>query len=160
MSLPGELRNKIYSYVLESYKENELGMLPVLLCDTESPYSLHFRERGHSGWHKVNQLKYVCRQLYFETRFLGLKGHTHLYFPTIDGIHDYPGPAALQFLQTCAPAFCDSLQELSVDAQAMCRACNNQLSEDYLLKKELDSIKGSIANSHVQVRNAHHVCTW
>src|SRR5687768_13168203 len=64
--LPGELRNKIYSLVLECYDDWDLRMLPVLLCDPDSPYSLHVKDTRTDYWREVNQLKYVCRQLYFE----------------------------------------------------------------------------------------------
>lgn len=157
LRLPGELRNKIYSYVLDSYDDHELIMLPVLLCDPNSPFALHARDRdndnisnedesflwGRTGrmanwndsitklgsanmvWHEVNQLKYVCRQLCFETRSLGLRGHSKLCFPNHPILVD-DAPAVgddkegleakvVRFLKTITPTHLADLDTIFID---------------------------------------------
>ncbi|KAF2640180.1 hypothetical protein P280DRAFT_549978 [Massarina eburnea CBS 473.64] len=84
LSLPGELRNRIYQYVLtegvvEVKEEANNGKILFCLCrkgskpgdvvskpnKNTSIYGKHSRE--------LNQMKYVCRQLHIETKGQGLK---------------------------------------------------------------------------------------
>ena len=63
LQLPGELRNKIYEYALTE----ERG----LVAYANSPCVLRTFRRGPDR--ESNQLKYVCHQLYAETRDLALR---------------------------------------------------------------------------------------
>jgi hypothetical protein len=152
--LPGEIRNRIYDYVLKSYDTGELAMLPVLINEPESPYSLHTRHYGEKSaqWYEVNQLRYVCRQLYFETRYIGLHGHPTFYFPVVKNAGPltphYPGPEALRFLKTLAPVFWSRLSWVEIDAHAMCvcpspSACEWTQNEMQRIDNELDKMKVS-----------------
>jgi hypothetical protein len=57
-------------------------MLPRDVDDVESPFHLHTMDKN-GKWHEANQLKYVCRQVYLETRALGPHKHTTLIFPSV-----------------------------------------------------------------------------
>jgi len=89
LALPRELRDIIYEYAL-----TEEGGL--LLKDT---YPKSFRGyRPYEHWVESNRLKYVCRQLYHETKGLGLKLND-LAFRSYRQAKDF-----VAFLATCSAA--------------------------------------------------------
>jgi hypothetical protein len=77
LELPGELRNRIYDYVLTE-------TVP-LYCypsrNVAGTFNLFRRKRLSSMDKGVNQMKYACRQLHQETARLGLTLNPRLIFP-------------------------------------------------------------------------------
>lgn len=123
MRLPGEIRNEIYSYVLgpDGYEDDCVAVLPRDIYDQTSPYSLYYKGT-ENVWHRLNQLKYVCRQLYLETRTFGLHLHTNLlfarwqypiYIPFEN--HQWAGLSCVRFFRTCSPIYIATLRSVKID---------------------------------------------
>jgi hypothetical protein len=121
LRLPAELRNKIYHYVLH---EDNIAMIARDINDPRSPCHLQIIDQDRH-WQELNQLKYVCRQLYFETRDLNLSKHTDLVFPLIRSVNYsalctpweqayYPPAACARFLKACAPGYLAQLHSVEI----------------------------------------------
>ena len=80
LQLPGELRNRIYQYVL-----TEPNKIIPLTGDTS------------------NQLRLVCRQLYDETNWLELSCNNPITFVCDDALQRGPAEQFLAFTKTVAP---------------------------------------------------------
>jgi len=150
LRLPGEIRNKVYGYALNPYcsreecelpsdldpsdlpdilvsEEPEIDMISAMLpSDTEdvkSPCHLYFQESRYDyDWKKVNQLKYVCRQLHLETRSFSLDEHSQLcflsfkYTPAVPKKANYnPGRAFVRFLKSCDPAYFTRSRRIDIE---------------------------------------------
>jgi hypothetical protein len=75
LRLPGELRNKIYTYAFAKPDPWEPEILYPVPKDQNNSKTMLIRYTRwkNNRWYEINQLKYVCRQLYLETRYFGLK---------------------------------------------------------------------------------------
>ncbi|KAJ4303531.1 hypothetical protein N0V90_002427 [Kalmusia sp. IMI 367209] len=85
LNLPAELRNTIYEYTLTEFKP--------LLCTagdaTGSPkLLLRYRFGNDEAKREANQLKYVCRQLYYETQTLSLR-YNEIHFHGIENFEAF-----------------------------------------------------------------------
>lgn len=92
-------------------------MLPGDVCDPDSTYYAHAQAED-SSWHEINQLKYTCRQLYFETRSFGLDQITGFRFQSFNypyrkGLYKYrqsnPGRAFVRFLESCDEVYWNAI---------------------------------------------------
>jgi len=118
LNLPAELRHSIYEYVLTEAQP--------LLCTagdaTGSPKLLLQYYFGSSvAKREANQLRYVCRQLYYETRTLSL-WYNETVFHGIEGFE--------QFLLLCAPSLHRRLRNVVIidDHESLRKSCTiNQL---------------------------------
>jgi hypothetical protein len=66
LTLPGELRNKIYEYALTEDNKAEVRVNPGIFTIQVNGdlAALHTRPSLVKNGHKINQLKYICRQLH------------------------------------------------------------------------------------------------
>lgn len=101
LRLPGEIRNIIFDYALLDHANihGATAMLPTDINDPDAATRLHIKG-DDDNWHEINQLKYVCRQLYFETRSYGLNKFTLLEFPVFTR---FDRPYAMQFYPNYDP---------------------------------------------------------
>jgi hypothetical protein len=128
LQMPGEVRNLIYAYTLSApeglvlHENGKLFDRTHTLCDHDGFYDTAADE--------ANQLKFVNRQLYKETRGLGLH-HNDLVLDgyTIPGGHDFisdgvtvtstPHELAIEyfasFLQTCSPKHLEHMQKVELN---------------------------------------------
>lgn len=75
LRLPGELRNKIYTYAFAKSDPWEPEILYPIPKDSNNSTTMLIRYTRwkNNKWYEINQLKYVCCQLYLETRYFGIK---------------------------------------------------------------------------------------
>lgn len=104
LALPRELRDMVYAYTLA------VDGLILMKKPTEQP---SFVARRHdSQGEEVNQLKYVCRQLYHETKGMELELNKVTAVQSIIGSTEGSLEAFEFFLTTCSPYYQSKLRRV------------------------------------------------
>jgi hypothetical protein len=135
LRLPGELRNRIYEYVFDSQTgERNANLAPACpRSDVTGPCVVAYRARidveSEPGTESVvlrpiNNLKYVCRKLYLETRgMVNIDQYETLKFPHVVVLSGGLGRAsifcaaviALRFLEECDANCLRQLHRIKID---------------------------------------------
>ncbi|KAF1963794.1 hypothetical protein CC80DRAFT_498909 [Byssothecium circinans] len=110
LRLAPELRNRIYNYVFSDdivdVRPDKTHGKTVFRLYQYQPYRKGSDIRAQDTPQELSPLKYVCRQLHFETRGMGL-GNKTLYFPRGSQPTDfatYGMRASVLFLSMCSPS--------------------------------------------------------
>jgi hypothetical protein len=123
LCLPGELRNRIYSYALEHpqgyIRYHEISGYSLLARPSvrKSNFVGNF-----SGFYKgededFNQLKFVCRQIYIETACLELRFNYINFCGDFEStkVSWHPAQLFTEFLKECAPAKASLLSRVELE---------------------------------------------
>ncbi|KAF2788210.1 hypothetical protein K505DRAFT_342288 [Melanomma pulvis-pyrius CBS 109.77] len=126
LSLPAELRNMIFQYALT---EKDGVHVKEGMSTERRIFGLYARRNTTAGWvyKELNQLRYVCRQTYSETKGLGLR-YNNLHFPNNTRPREYysyrslheagemvrPWTVCLHFLQNLSPEQMSRIKRISL----------------------------------------------
>jgi hypothetical protein len=97
LRLPGEIRNRIYEYVLS---DAEVACRPHQMHHGFAVYRLHRFRDNVIARQEVNEMKYACRQLYHETWGLGLTWNP-ITFPNLPRELPSASGVCADFLSSC-----------------------------------------------------------
>jgi hypothetical protein len=119
LCLPGELRNRIYNYVLTvgvwsiRYQEGPVYSALAQPSLRRSYFAEYFSDEDED----FNQLKFVCRQLYTETALLELRLNRITFCGEFDTKETFLRPARLftEFLEECAPTKASWLSRVELE---------------------------------------------
>jgi hypothetical protein len=155
LRLPGELRNQIYGYIFDSETdEQEAVLIPQdVYRDPTGPCVLahNVGTEDDLDFRPINNLRYVCRQLHFETRnIIKLSQYTMICFPPLtltqstsldaQPVVYSPAAAAGRFLRECHVNHIKALDRIYIHTPEMGRALDPR-ADRRLIKRHCCDIR-------------------